>query len=404
MQRGVLAVAVALISILVALAFDARGIRHAGSVLIGAFAGIALYHASFGFTSAWRRLQTERRGTGFRAQMLLIGVTCAVTFPLLAHGRDLGVVVYGNILPMGLASAFGAFLFGAGMQVGGGCASGTLFTVGGGSTRMVVVLIAFVTGSVWATADIPGFWATLPRMPGVSLVREFGAAGGLALMLAVVGALAFGSAALERQRHGTLQRSEATRDWLRGPWSPHAGALALALVGVLALLVTQRPWGVTAGFALWGAQGGAALGIIDPASWPYWSEQKWRAAILAAGPFAHHTSLMNFGIIAGALAAAGLAGRFRPVGRLSRRDLVTAVIGGLAMGYGARLAYGCNIGAYLGGLVSGSAHGAWWLVFGFAGSVVGTRLRRGIGMDPVPTATSAGAVTVAAGGPPSGAT
>jgi uncharacterized membrane protein YedE/YeeE len=28
---------------------------------------------------------------------------------------------------------FGAFLFGIGMQLAGGCASGTLFTVGGGA-------------------------------------------------------------------------------------------------------------------------------------------------------------------------------------------------------------------------------------------------------------------------------
>ncbi|WP_428672793.1 YeeE/YedE thiosulfate transporter family protein, partial [Roseibium sp.] len=49
-------------------------------------------------------------------------------------------------------------------------------------------------------------------------------------------------------------------------------------------------------------------------------------------------------------------------------------------GYGARLAYGCNIGAYLGGLVSGSLHGWLWLVFGFLGSLLGTRLRIKLGM------------------------
>ena len=59
------------------------------------------------------------------------------------------------------------------------------------------------------------------------------------------------------------------------------------------------------------------------------------------------------------MAAAGLAGRFAPVWRLNRRDVLTAIAGGLMMGYGARLAYGCNIGAYLGGLASGSLHG--WL-------------------------------------------
>ena len=92
--------------------------------------------------------------------------------------------------------------------------------------------------------------------------------------------------------------------------------------------------------------------------------------------------LVLLGIVFGAMAAAALASRFAPVARLSTRDVVTAVVGGLLMGYGARLAYGCNIGAYLGGLVSGSLHGFAWLVFGFIGSIAGTVLRRRIGMDP----------------------
>jgi uncharacterized membrane protein YedE/YeeE len=91
---------------------------------------------------------------------------------------------------------------------------------------------------------------------------------------------------------------------------------------------------------------------------------------------------MNLGIVVGALGAAGLAGRFRPSLALTPRDLATAVVGGLLMGYGARLAYGCNIGAYLGGLVSGSLHGAWWLVWGFLGSLAGTHLRARLRIDP----------------------
>ena len=98
--------------------------------------------------------------------------------------------------------------------------------------------------------------------------------------------------------------------------------------------------------------------------------------------FTHQTSLMNFKIVFGAMAAAALAGRFRPTLSLSRRDVITAVIGGLMMGYGARLSYGCNIGAYLGGVVSGSMHGWWWLIWGFAGSLLGTRLRGAFDMDP----------------------
>ena len=114
--------------------------------------------------------------------------------------------------------------------------------------------------------------------------------------------------------------------------------------------------------------------------WTYW--QDWRANLLEGSVFAHRTSLMNFGIVFGAMTAAALAGRFRPTLNLSLRDVLTAVIGGLLMGYGARLSYGCNIGAYLGGVVSGSMHGWWWLIWGFAGSLLGTRIRGVLQMDP----------------------
>lgn len=166
---------------------------------------------------------------------------------------------------------------------------------------------------------------------------------------------------------------------LRGPWPPAAGAVALAGVGIACFAVLGRPWGITSGFALWGAQILDRAGVAA-ADWTYWSG--WRRDALAASPFADATSVMNFGIILGAMSAAALAGRFAPRIRLTPRDFATAALGGLAMGYGARLAYGCNIGAYLGGLVSGSLHGWWWLLWGFLGSSLGVRLRGLLAMDP----------------------
>src|SRR5215203_5504988 len=90
---------------------------------------------------------------------------------------------------------------------------------------------------------------------------------------------------------------------------------------------------------------------------------------------------MDFGIIAGALLAAGLAGRFAPAWRVPLRSALAAVIGGVMLGYGARLAYGCNIGAYFSGIASGSLHGWVWMAMAFAGSVLGTRLRPLFGLE-----------------------
>jgi hypothetical protein len=91
---------------------------------------------------------------------------------------------------------------------------------------------------------------------------------------------------------------------------------------------------------------------------------------------------MNFGIVLGAMAAAGLARKFKPKLALSRGDILSAVIGGLLLGYGARLAFGCNIGAFFSGIASGSLHGWVWLAAAFAGSIVGVRLRPLFGQSP----------------------
>ena len=46
------------------------------------------------------------------------------------------------------------------------------------------------------------------------------------------------------------------------------------------------------------------------------------------------------------------------------------------MGYGARLADGCNIGAYFSAIASGSFSGYVWAAAALLGSALGIRLRR----------------------------
>jgi uncharacterized membrane protein YedE/YeeE len=350
--------------------------------VVGALLGISLYHAAFGFTSAWRVFIADGRGAGLRAQMLMLAVGVALFFPALANGSLFGNPVTGLVSPAGTSVIVGAFIFGVGMQLGGGCASGTLYTVGGGSTRMLVTLFFFIVGSVVATAYMP-FWTSLPQLQPISLVKTLGLAPALLLNWIVFAAIAAITVVVEKRRHGRLVVPEAQRaprsPWLRGPWPLVAGALALVLLNFATLALSGRPWGVTSAFALWGAKGAALIGIDTP-SWAYWST-KANAAALAA-PVSHDvTSMMDLGIVLGAMLAAALAGRYAPVWRLPLRSFIAAVVGGLMLGFGARLAYGCNIGAYFSGIVSGSLHGWLWLVAAFAGNVFGTRLRPLFGLE-----------------------
>lgn len=348
--------------------------------LVGVSAGLVLYHAAFGFTSAWREFIAHGRGGGVRAQMLMLAVTTTVFVPVLAQGSVLGTVVRGSVAPAGVPVIAGAFLFGIGMQLGGGCASGTLYSAGGGSIRMLATLAAFIAGSVLGIR-YTSIWDHAPSLRPMSLLGELGAAPALFISLLAFLAVTGLSIVVEKQRRGRLEPDRAGGSWrvLNGPWTLAAGGIGLAVVNIATLLMAGRPWGVTSAFALWGSKFLMASGV-DVASWTYWMPAA-RAADLHGRVMNDVTSVMDIGIMLGALTAAALAGRFAPVWRVPGRSLAAAVVGGVLLGYGARIAYGCNIGAYFSGVSSTSLHGWLWLVAAFSGNVLGTKLRPAFGLS-----------------------
>ena len=68
------------------------------------------------------------------------------------------------------------------------------------------------------------------------------------------------------------------------------------------------------------------------------------------------------------------------------RPALAAVLGGLIMDVGARLASGCDIGAYLAGVASCSLSGWVWGLAALAGTWVGLRGRQLFGLaNPRPS-------------------
>ncbi len=157
--------------------------------------------------------------------------------------------------------AIGSFLFGLGMQLGGGCGSGTLHTVGGGSARMMATLIAFCAGAFLGSLDLARY-AALPSLGSVSLAAELGFGGAVLLQLAVLAALWLG---LRRWSRGAAQRplwgpGLTRRSLLAGPWPLLFGAVMLTVLNLATLLIAGHPWTVTWAFTLRGAKAAAALG------------------------------------------------------------------------------------------------------------------------------------------------
>lgn len=358
-------------------------LRQGGLFLIGGALGATLYHGSFGFTGGWKRMVVEKRGRGMRAQMLTIGVAALAMIPLVAAGNIGGQSLAAAVGPVGVSVVLGAAMFGLGMQLGGGCGSGTLFTVGGGSARMLVTLTFFIVGALVGTAHLP-FWLLQPNIGTVSIGAELGTGFAIAVTIAGLALVALVTALIEKGAHGNIEAEPAPArpgwTWiLRGPWPLVGAGLMLAILNVATLLLAGHPWSITYGFGLWGAKIAQAVGV-DVASWEFWT---WpaQAQALNSSVLADTVSVMDFGLVLGAALAASVAGKFAPKAKLPLGSLLAAVVGGLLMGYGARLSFGCNIGALFSGIATGSLHGWLWFAAAFVGSFGGILLRPAFGLD-----------------------
>ncbi|MGD8483477.1 MAG: YeeE/YedE family protein [Thioalkalispiraceae bacterium] len=371
-------VAILFLSLFLQHAFD---LKQALLFLIGVGLGISLMHALFGFSGGWRVMIVKRRSQAVRAQILLFALSCLLFFPVLGQVFP-DIQASGAFGPFSVSVLVGAFLFGMGMQLGGGCGSGTLYTVGWGQTDMLITLTFFIVGATLGSYHLP-WWLSFANAGKISLIEEFNWLPALLLSLLVMAVLYKLVARIEQKRHNEVKALFTTTDTrpfmqrlILGPWPVWWGAVGLSLFGLLTLLVAGHTWSITFAFGLWGAKLWTALGG-DAINWSYWSSG-YPARAMNQSVLADVTSVMNFGIMLGALLAAALAGKFAPDNRIKSRRIITAVLGGLLLGYGARLAFGCNIGALLGGVASGSLHGWLWLVAGFTGNIVGVKLRAAI--------------------------
>jgi uncharacterized membrane protein YedE/YeeE len=328
-------------------------------LIIGAAIGLVLYRSRFGFSSAYRRLLRGEDVSPMLNQLILLAATSIVFVFLFANQMRLGIHLSPALAPIGLAGLLGAFLFGIGMQLSRACGCGSLAAVGGGSVSLIPTLLAFGLGAFVASLLRP-IWSTWPALPPQLLADKLGWVSALFLQLwflLLVASLLwlFG----RRPQKLTTQ-----------PWPTWVGAVAIALLAALALLVAGEPWRVTWGFALTTAKAVHALGGVLQNS-EFWSS---RAEQLNANLLADASIITNLGVLVGALLGSLLEERWRPkVG--TRSEVLAAVGGGLSMGFGAFLAAGCNISAYLGGIASTSLHGWVWIFAALAGSAVGLWLR-----------------------------
>jgi uncharacterized protein len=345
------------IALALAVAFVA-GPRFGLLVLIGLGFGLVLEGMRVGFAGPWRVMTTERDGRGFVTLLLAIGLSALAAIPLIAAAPD---ELIGAHAPVGIGMIIGAFVFGMAMQLVFGCGSGTLVNAGSGNAVGAVALVTFIAGSFLGTLHL-GWWTTLGSLPVITLQGMLGTTGGLVATLG--GLAAAGAVALVAAAPG--KRLPAPRLLV--------AAVLLAALATLNLLVAGQPWGIVYGLGLWGAKI-AQAGGADLAASAFWSAPT-HAERLRESVLLDVTSLTNIGLIAGAFIAMRWRAAVSPqTSALRWQSWASIATAGLVLGYTARIAFGCNVGAFFSGIATGSLHGWVWFAAAFAGSMLGIRLR-----------------------------
>ncbi|MCQ6278496.1 YeeE/YedE family protein [Bacillus sp. EB600] len=339
--------------------------------IIGLMLGLTLLYARFGFTSAFRRLMSVGNVQSIQAHLLMLAIASTLFAIILGTGFSFtGIKPAGYVSPVGVSVIFGAFLFGIGMQLGNGCASGTLYQLGGGSSSMIITIIAFIAGSTLGAYHLQFWLNDTPSLPPISLAQSTGLGyfGAWVIQMIAFAVIYWITLQIAKKKKPPMMKPlPTTTGWkkvFRGSWPMFTAAIILAVLNALVLTVRGNPWGITSAFALWGGKFLMATGF-DVSTWNYFTGPN--GAALKNTVLADSTSVLNFGIILGAFIAAAFQGNFKPK-KIKPGIAGAALIGGLLMGYGSRLAFGCNIGAYFSGIASFSLHGWVWMIMAILGT------------------------------------
>lgn len=368
-------------------------------LFIGSLIGYALARGSFGFASFVRRPYTTGNGTVVKAfvKMMLLTLVVYLGIQWFAHGNgalpDYAAngddVIPGtqHVYDINIPFIVGAIVFGMGMIIAGGCASGTLVKAGTGKGQAMISTLFFLVGT------LPGGWfreTLLSTDIGSASIRSYfpetmGYLGAFLLSVALLGVVYLIIVLYEQRRkrlgsfeeldedgpspsedasEGSLATSIYDRIFVRR-WSMTQTAIILGFLLLFLPVAFGTSWGVTSAYHRIAATAVDKLGIpLSPGN----------ADMISDNLLGDSTLIRNIGTIMGAFIGMLLAGTFRFDFSFKRRDTIYYALGGLMLGFGARSAGGCNAGALYSGIASFSLSGWVFLIFMVLGGIFSVKL------------------------------
>lgn len=170
--------------------------------------GYILQRSRFCFTAAFRDPCITGSTSITRAVLVAVAVASvgfwAIKYAsVMANGEsNLAMAGVGAI---GLPLAVGGVMFGTGMVIAGGCASGTLMRVGEGFGMQVLSLVFFIAGSFWGAHDM-NFWSKFnTNAPKIFLPNVFGWFGAIVVQGLIIVLLYIAAVKWQEKKMGSAE-------------------------------------------------------------------------------------------------------------------------------------------------------------------------------------------------------
>lgn len=368
-------------------------------LLAGVMLGYILTRSRYGFAGGIKRIYMRGEGSLTRALIVLVLIT-AIVFMGIQWSAQLGGAVPAYLAKAGekvipgtqnvyftnIATIVGAFIFGIGMILAGGCGSGTLADMGEGEGRALIAFIFFVIGA--APGHFARWWVDRTDLGKVGfrmyLPEHFGYLGALFITILILA----GIYALmlwyenKRKREGTYMDPKGDYEEFEKPlsnekqtklfsyetyhklfverWSFMTGSFVLAIGAIFVLASLGSAWGVSTPLITLNV--GLFRGFIDFPQEAFASHlaktEGGLVQLLQDGG-----TVRNIGMFFGCALAFLLANRFKVNFKFNKKDSLYFAVGGLLLGFGSRFALGCNLGAFYSSVTNFSMSGWVFMIF-----------------------------------------
>ncbi len=337
-----------------------------GGLIVGALFGFVLQSGRFCMNSAFRDILLLKEFKLAKAVVIAIVVEM-VGFGIFAAA---GVI---TLAPKAFnvgGSIVGGLIFGIGMVLAAGCASGTTYRVGEGMMGSLVAGIGLTTGALAASTGFLGGVSTAIKSVSLGQLTVFGEynAGLTPILMIVVGIILavvifffWGLPGFKKKREAggpLIKTDDVVAQVFKKGYPYWVAGITVGIVGIVGYVVSAGSDGALGGGGVLGITGGwmglsKYITLADPVVW---------------------AGYIILGIVLGSFISALIAGEFKLRIPKDGKTLLIQLIGGLIMGFGAVTAQGCNITNVLGGVPQLSIHSIMVGVFILLGCWIMTYL------------------------------